>query len=751
MVYNALITLMGDFLMPSKDFGGAKYISAKAFASDFSLYDPVPYFRRTFNLSEGEICRGEIFVQSPGFATVYINGKAITEDIFISPISDFSKIRWYNSYDVTSLLHVGENVIVAIAGNGFFNESFESAWSFGKAGWRSAPEIMICLRVNGEEKLVTDETWRVSLDASHIIFSHLRSGEYVDMRKYDERIHTAEYDDSAFGYAVVKDTDDAEYTFLPVEETGCPPVRECESIEPKSIKKIDTGYLIDFGVNMSGYVKITVKEERGKEIVLRFAEEVDEVGKPCQNGMIDGYYTSDGYEFQVDKIIASGTVDTFKPSFTYHGFRYVIVEGLTNEPKASSVTAYFIHNDLKKKADFTSGDDIINFIYKAGMRSVLSNAFWSLTDCPTREKLGWLNDAQASAEVTLINFDIIPFYKKWYEDIKSDQTESGELHGVVPTWGWGLGWGPVCDYYLFELPWRIYLYTGSPDMLVDAIPNLLRYEKLLSSKLECDGDDAFILADWLGTGNSEKIPKRFIWDAYHIKALRVLKAAMELGGADPSGVSDKLVLLEERFIGSYFDRERCLIDEQTALAMAISLELYPDKSAISVQMVSAVIRDGIKLTSGMVGVQYVYDALSECGRADLAYKIITESDPGYKTWYDRGATTLWEVWDGVHWGSHNHHMYSNVIGWFFKSVLGIAPSEKAPGFAHVELRPRFIRNMGYARGYEITPHGKISAEWRYKDGGFYYTVTVPEGASISYLGKALTVGENKFFISEENI
>ena len=150
----------------------------------------------------------------------------------------------------------------------------------------------------------------------------------------------------------------------------------------------------------------------------------------------------------------------------------------------------------------------------------------------------------------------------------------------------------------------------------------------------------------------------------------------------------------------------------------------------------------------MLGVQYLYDALGESGRGDLAYKLITESDPGYKTWYEHGADTLWECWDGADRNSHNHHMFSNVIGWFFKTMLGIEPCEDAPGFERVILRPQFIADAGYIWAKMQTVRGEIELGWEYKDGVFEYTVNIPEGIEAIYDGKKLSVGENKFIIKK---
>ena len=165
-------------------FSNAKYIKATAAASDYSTNDPLPLFRRSFYI-ENDIKKAKIFVQSPGFAKYYINGKPITEDCFISPISDFRKILWYNEYDVAKYLSKGENTVCVLAANGFLNESFASAWSFSTVEWRDAPQFMLSLWVNDENVLVSDGRWKASLAHSPIRFSHLRSGEYYDAAKAD--------------------------------------------------------------------------------------------------------------------------------------------------------------------------------------------------------------------------------------------------------------------------------------------------------------------------------------------------------------------------------------------------------------------------------------------------------------------------------------------------------------------------------------------------------------------------------------
>ncbi|MBQ9098462.1 MAG: family 78 glycoside hydrolase catalytic domain [Clostridia bacterium] len=728
--------------MKHRDFGKAVYIKAQEKPSTFSLYDPIPMFRKEFEIA-GEVKTAQIVVQSPGFACYYINGKPVTQDLFISPLSNYNKLLWYNTYDVKSLLQSGTNTLAVMAGNGFFNETFDTVWHHKDASWRDAPQFLLSLTVNGKIVVESDASWKTSRERSPIIYSHLRSGEYYDARKADDSWMLNGYDDQDWQTVYCREIPQSAELRL----TPCQPVREMECIKPVFITKTDEGYLVDFGVTMSGYIQITVQESRDAEILLRYCEDLDADMHLKYNGMNKPYFYPES-PFHLDKIIASGGVDTFKPKFCYHGFRYVLIEGLSKAPDPALIRAYFTHQDVARTADFQSGNPILNYIYQAGIRSTYSNLFWSLTDCPTREKLGWTNDAAATAEQILINFDIKPLFEKWYEDIKLDTCEDGSLPGVIPSHGWGDNWGPVCDNLLYELPYRTYLYTGDSSMLIGAIPYFEHYVAFLWQKKEENHE--FILGDWLGSGSSKLTPKEFVRDFYLIKALRITTLAHRLKGDDDRTWQAKTKQIEDEFIATYVDDEgKATVTSQTALAMLLQFGLYRERDIISKQLAEAVVRDEFKLTSGMVGIQYLYDALTACGHPEYAYKIITESEPGYKTWYLDGATTLWEIWNGKDKGSHNHHMFSNVLAWFYKSLLGIVPKENAPAFAEIDLQPAFLKEIGFVKGYEDTVRGRIEVEWSYQNGEFTYKVTVPVGIKANFRGRELTTGVNRFVIKDE--
>ena len=245
------------------------------------------------------------------------------------------------------------------------------------------------------------------------------------------------------------------------------------------------------------------------------------------------------------------------------------------------------------------------------------------------------------------------------------------LHGTIPStdWPWGHACGPVCDCMFYELPYKVYLYTGKTELLLSAVDEMEKYALFLEGK--CLEGHKFILADWQGGINSPLVPGSFVRDFYLIKALTITVLAQTLAGKHSAVFAEKLEKYTKVFKETYLDEAaRCTVDSQCAISMLIMAGLYENKQTLCDQLVARVLEDGVQLTCGMVGIQYIFDALTECGRGDLAYQLITETTPGYKSWFELGATTLWEKWDGKDSGSHNHHMFSGVIAWFYKSLLG---------------------------------------------------------------------------------
>lgn len=759
-------------------FDGINYIKAKSsFDSATSINDNAPLFRKKFYLDS--VTNATVYVQGVGYAYFYINGKIITEDKFLSPQSNYNQILWYNKYDVTNLLKKGENVIAVICGNGWYNVCVDTSWKQIDADFRDNPKFILRLDVDGEKVVESDNSWRCSLD-SYVLYNQIYSGEIVDFRKYDSAWTSINFDDSSWNYAVV-DNNPPKGQF---KECLCPPLRECEYFLPKKIYQNGNKFIIDFGTNISGYVRANLKGKNGTQIVIRYAEEITDDYNLDINELARFY---PDIEFQTDRIFLNGKNVVYSPLFTYHGFRYVEVEGLDYYPEKDTFTAVFVRQNFDKKSHFSCSDEFLNYLYNAGVQSVWSNTHYALTDCPTREKLGWTNDAQASCEQTFINFNIEKFYEKWFEDIRCSVKDNGEMSAVVPSAGYGFNLGPVCDGILFEIPFQYYNYTGDSKMLVDTLPLMYKnynfYKEQLQSEnckkflmdwagsvklgfnlqevsyekefkewagktyypLLSESQEENLINDWYGRGYHYRLYFDYIQRFFMLKYLRIIALAEKLAGNNEKAKK----VLEERdelikyLLNKYFSPNgMCLIPVQGAVAMAIVEGVYSDIEVLKSQLIAIIEKDNFQNTCGMVGAQYLYEALSLCDKADCAYKLLKLSTPGYFDWYKSGATTLYEVWHGV--GSHNHHMFSCVLSWLFKSLLGITPvaNQKV-----VELKPHFIKDIDHCEGSVEIRGEKVVVSWDKLDNGYSYKVIAPKNCCLEFNGKILDEGENIFIVN----
>lgn len=283
-------------------------------------------------------------------------------------------------------------------------------------------------------------------------------------------------------------------------------------------------------------------------------------------------------------------------------------------------------------------------------------------------------------------------------------------------------------------------------MLTEGIPFFERYITFLEKKIAKKHE--FILGDWMSNDIVNPELKALIAKLYLLKAYDITAFAHKTLNLHALDWEKKASDWRETLASEYIDENgECKIAMQTAVAMLLSFHIEKNRKVLEKQFLSIIDLDGYQLRAGMVGFQYIYHVLSDIGRGDLAYRLLTETEPGYKTWFSYGETTLWEEWNGENRGSHNHHMYSGVISWFFRSLLGISPSEETPAFEKIELKPIFIESLKYAKGSMETIRGKIEADWVFRDGRFIYSVTIPEGISAFFKGKQLTAGQNVFFIS----
>ncbi len=707
-------------------------------AFDKKSYAYAPMLRRRFCL-KSKPKKAVLSVAGLGYGCYFLNEREVTEDKFIAPFGDYRKTVWYTTYDVTDKLVLGENIFAAMLGNGWYNEALGTAWDFDKAAWRDMPKLLLSLECDGEQALVSDGEWLYSM-RSPVIFNQLREGEHFDARLYDPAWKSLDFNDS--GWKRVRVDENPPTGVL--RECTCEPIREICSLAPIAIRKIGAKrFVYDFGRNISGYAKLRVAQASGEKIILRFAEQVHaEDGTPRFNDMDNSHYYARG-EFARDVFICSGKPFEWKPSFTYHGFRYVEVQGLEDENALSeTLTAIEVHQDVKVRSSFRSSNELMNRLFLLGQRATLSNIFYMPTDCPTREKLGWMNDAQSSCDQFLTDFALEGVLAKWWQDITDAMDERGMLPGIVPTAGWGYDWGngPVSEGTLFEIPYRIYLHTGDDTLLKKGLPNFKRNLAYYDSQRDENGDILYGLDDWAAP-SEDKVGCAFVNRVLYIKCLGITLLAAERCGEDTAALSaayeNEVRIAKERYLA---EDGSCKIDKQTAVAMMIYFGLYDDIEPLGAQLRRLVEQKDFHHDCGMVGIRYLYIALNKAGLAEYAYRIVNASGyPSYRAWVEDGATTLYEYWDAT--TSKNHHMYSDFMSWMIKTVLGIAPCADAPGFRRVEIAPHFFEELSFAEGHCDTVRGRISVRWERRDGGVYVTVYAAEGIEAYLFGEKIPSGQ----------
>lgn len=718
-------------------------------AEEFDGTNYAPMFRKKFYLEDTR--NAVLSVCGLGYGYYYINGQKVSEDLLTAPVSNYNKTVWYNVYDVTELLNKGENVIAVWCGNGWYNEDFPSAWEYDKADWRDVPKCILKLDVNGITKVKSDDTWKCQPESA-IWFNGLRVGEYFDARKYDADWIQADYDDSSWKMAVVDDTPPKGV----FRECKCEPIREAKIYSCKEIIKTgEQKYVFDFGQNMSGYIRLHAKGKEGQVLTIRYAEQIKEDGSRELNNMARVFPAN---EFMTDCFICSGKEITWSPKFAYHGFRYIEIEGIESSDEVVA-EAVFVHQDIEIRTEFECSDSFLNELFRAGQMSTFSNMFYQITDCPTREKLGWSNDAQASAEQILTNFKSERLLEKWQQDIRDAMREDGSMPGIIPTAGWGYHWGngPVSDGVLFEIPYRVYLHTGNDNLLLETWRWFDRYLDFLDSIRDEDGFARIGLSDWACPGHYPPVvPGEFINGALEYRFCEIAALTAQIadkkhivGTRTEAYYLNRAKEMRERIMRTYLNEDgTCNVNQQTAIALLIYYHMYENLEPLKQQLMRLIEEADFHHFCGMVGLRRLYEALNQCGLQEYAYKIVTaEGYPGYLAWFDQGATTLWEYWDYTKKNdSKNHQMYSDVMSWMVKTIAGIRQTADSTGFKAVNIEPYFFEKLNYAKASCNTCGGRISIFWKKEEDGVHVEVDVPEQMTVTFRGEKLTSGCNRMIV-----
>jgi alpha-L-rhamnosidase len=687
---------------------------------------PSPFLRKSFSLDQ-PVQRAVLSVTALGLYEMHLNGHRVGNDLFRPGWTDFRKRLYYQTYDVTSLLSTGQNVLGAILGDG---------WACGYVGLggrdrygvgrpRLLAQLDLTAKDGSRQTIVTDGSWRGSYGP--ILASDMLMGE-----TYDARREMPGWDSSAFQDADWQAvTSDAPWP-APLQAYPGVPVRNTLELKPRSVNEVSPGvFIFDLGQNMVGQARLAVSGPAGTTIRLRFGEVLNPDGT-LYTANLRGARCTDNYTLR------GGGPEVWEPRFTFRGFRYAEVTGYPGRPPLDALTGIVLHSDTPPAGTFACSNPLVNQLQHNIEWGQRGNFLEVPTDCPQRdERLGWMGDAQIFCRTACDNMDVAAFFTKWMQDVEDAQHPDGAFTDVSPSVAAGAGtaaWGDAG----VVVPWTLYQVYGDTEIIHRHYAAMTRWIDYLQQHSAGLLRPASGYGDWVAAGAST--PTDVLATAYFAYSTSLLaRMARAIGKVDDAGKYEALFAqIRDAFDRAYLSPDgRIKGDTQTCYVLALQMDLLPDeqRAAAARHLVEDIESQGGHLSTGFVGTGYLAPVLTPAGSTDVAYRLITSDT--YPSWgYEirHGATTIWERWDGITpdgrfqdpgMNSFNHYAFGAVGHWLYSTVAGIDTDPDQPGFRHILIRPQPGGGLTWARATYDSIRGKISTAWNQDGGRLTLDVTIP--------------------------
>ena len=697
---------------------------------------PAPYLRRGFQVT-GPVAAARLYVTALGLYEARLNGRRVG-DAFLTPgWTDYDQRIQYQAYDVTRLLVPGQNVLGAVVADGWYAgfmgfDAKRAGAHYGKA-LELLAQLVITLADGSQLLVATDEHWRGTFAA--IRHADLLMGERHDLRLEPRGWDAPGFDSEGWHAVQCRDRDEVRL----VADPGTP-VRVTEEIEPVSIARDPGGrQVVDFGQNLTGWLRIRISGAGGTSVRVRHAEVL----------ATDGSLYTDNLRTarQTDEYITAGGREILEPRFTVHGFRYAEITGYPGDLDPADTVARVAHSDIPVTGSFSCSEAWLDRLFSTIDWGQRGNFISVPTDCPQRdERLGWLGDAQSFARTACYNRDVAAFFVKWLDDVADAQYPSGAFSDIAPRlsipWHGAPGWGDAGVIVPWTV-WKMYAdrgvlerhfgaMTAWMDYIERANPDYLR-ARLLGSSYN----------DWLAPGE-DGTPRELLATAYWAyDAALMAEIADALGRADDAGGYRALwSKIRTAFNEAFVDGDgQVSSGTQTSYALGLHMGLVPDelRQDAAGHLAIAIEAAGWQLTTGFVGVGYLLPALSATGHTDVAYRLLEQpSAPSWRYMVDNGATTIWERWDAwtaergfqSPWmNSFNHYTLGSVGEWLYRFVLGIDQEPGTAGFSQLALRPHPGGSLSFARGAYQSVRGPISVGWQRSADRLTYRAEIPPGVT----------------------
>ncbi|GAB3783922.1 alpha-L-rhamnosidase [Spirosoma horti] len=716
-----------------------------SFAED-TINQPSPMLRKVFAAPK-KVKSATLFMTAHGLYEAQINGKRVG-DAFLTPgWTSYNSHLQYQTYDVTNLLVTGQNAI---------GVTLASGWYRGRLAWQNQRNIYgkdlallgqlaITYTDGSTEMILTDESWKSSTGA--IRMSEIYDGEISDSRLEQQGWATTGFADANWSGVTTKPFG---YTNLVAAYNE--PIRKHETRQPVKVLTTPKGEtVLDFGQNMVGWVKFRATGKAGDKVVLSHVEMLDKFGNPYFENLRTA-------KAQATYLLKGGT-ETLEPHFTFFGFRYVRVEGLTGPVNPADFTAIALYSDMPKTGDFTTSNALVNQLQSNIQWGQRGNFLDVPTDCPQRdERLGWTGDAEVFSRTAAFNFGVNNFFAKWLKDVAADQFANGAVPFVIPdvltkTGAFGqtpmgaAGWSDAS----IIIPWNMYVSYGDRRILEQQYASMKAYEGYMESVAKDNlWSEGFQFGDWLSFVDTEGSPafeaKSAFTDvhlvaqcfyAYNTDLMR--KAAALLGKTEEAThYATLLERIKTAFQNAYMTPNgRLISDTQTAYVLALQFDMLPE--TLRPQAVGRLVENIKKyknhLTTGFLGTPFLCPVLSRFGRTDVAYDLLLQET--YPSWLypvKMGATTIWERWDSMKpdstfqspsMTSFNHYAYGAVGDWMYRTITGIDTDEAGPGYKHSIIKPQPGGKLTSASASLQTYYGTLRSTWKTEAGKLTLTVEVP--------------------------
>lgn len=704
---------------------------------DDKNYNPSPMMRGQFIVNK-KIKSARAYVTSHGLYEFNLNGKKVSDQLFTPGWTSYNKRLQYQVYDVTELISSGKNAIGVILGDGWYRGPL--SWDMKRNFYGN--KLALLLQINIEYKdgttevIGTDSTWKSS--TGPILMSGIYDGE-----KYDARLEKSGWDKPDYNDKDWQSTIEKDYSKNILVASEGPAVSITQTIKP--IKKFiaPNGELVfDMGQNMVGWVEFKLKGNAGDKITLRHAEVLDKDGN---------IYTANLRKAQqkIEYTFKGNNIEVFEPHFTFQGFRYIAITDFKGDISINDISGKVIHSDMTPSGNFLCSDSLINQLQKNIQWGLRGNFVDVPTDCPQRdERFGWTADAQVFTPTACFNMDAATFYTKWLRDFVADQTPDGRIPHVVPNVlgennAGAAGWADAA----VVVPWVLYQNYGDIRILESQYNNMKNWVEYLHKKNGASyiWNRGVGFGDWLAFATTSSdypgatTDKDLVGTAYYYYSTSLLqKIAVILGNKkDAEEYMELMKNIKDAFQKEFITQTgRIASNTQTAYVLALSFDLIPENlKANSAKRLAADVDKFEHLTTGFLGAPHICKVLTDYGYDTLAFMLLFNKN--YPSWLypvTKGATTIWERWDGIKrngsfqdegMNSFNHYAYGAVGKWMYGSIAGIDVDPEKPGYKNIIMKPHIPKELKFVKSNYNSIYGLILADWTKDNDIFVYKIEIP--------------------------